>query len=577
MTSKRAALMTIIGKLGKIIPLLASDKAGEVVAAAGKAHRLLASVKIDWHDLVKILSEEPDTKHSGPLSGKEPDILFRLALAGASLFHTTERVTYADITVGGHRETWPIKGTEFSDWLLRRFFVEKGKIPTDAALKTAIRSLQAHSFFGGNEQHEIYQRVAESDGRIYLDLCDAEWQAIEIDANGWRIIDSPPVRFRRTTKMQPLPLPQRGGKIDQLRPLVNLNDDDFILFISVVLDGLRTGRPHAILYLAGETGSAKSTLSDIIGRLIDPSSIPPRNLPGVRDLFVAAHNKHLLIFDNISMITAAVSDALCQIASRAGYSKRKNYTDSGEFSVSGNRPLILTGVTNCIDRPDLADRTIVLNLSPIGGERRRSDDEFWTAFKTLHPKIFGAILDAVSHGLGELPRVKLARMSRIADFQLWANACETSFTQRGSFQRAFERNASETVEGLIDNDHVCKAVGSLMITRHHWQGTAAELLRQLTDHDGTEAQVSKLPKWPRDPSIFARHLRRTAAVLRKAGIEVVFGKTPDRSRTRIVTLRKGETNDRPQETPRRSDTDADSPDGTDAKRAPGKIVRFQKK
>jgi len=305
--------------------------------------------------------------------------------------------------------------------------------------------------------------------------------------------------------------------------------------------------------------------------------LKPRNLPGVRDLFVAAHNKHMLIYDNISTITAAVSDALCQIASGAAYSKRQNYSDSNEFSVSGSRPLVLTGIANCIDRPDLADRAVVLNLLPVGDESRRSENELWKAFDIEHPKIFGAVLGAVAHGLKELPNIKLKKLSRMADFHLWATACEGAYTERGSFQRAYDRNASETIEGLIENDHVGKAVGSLMLTRHHWEGTAAELLRQLTDHDGTEAQVSKLPQWPRDPSIFARRLRRTAPVLRKAGIEVVFGKAPDRSRTRVVTLRKSETKDHQQETPRPSSAGADSPDGADAKRAPGRIVRFQKK
>ena len=51
-------------------------------------------------------------------------------------------------------------------------------------------------------------------GLIYLDLADEFWRCVEIDANGWRIAEDPPVRFRRSAGMQPLPLPLREG--DQL-------------------------------------------------------------------------------------------------------------------------------------------------------------------------------------------------------------------------------------------------------------------------------------------------------------------------------------------------------------------------
>ena len=64
-------------------------------------------------------------------------------------------------------------------------------------------------------------RAAKFGGKIYLDIGDPEWQAIEIDASGWRMIQDSPVRFRRTVGMAALPLPERGGSITQLRSLVN--------------------------------------------------------------------------------------------------------------------------------------------------------------------------------------------------------------------------------------------------------------------------------------------------------------------------------------------------------------------
>ena len=57
------ALTTIAPKLGKLIPLLASDKPGEVVATAAAITRTLKQAGADWHDLAKVLGRaEPPAR-----------------------------------------------------------------------------------------------------------------------------------------------------------------------------------------------------------------------------------------------------------------------------------------------------------------------------------------------------------------------------------------------------------------------------------------------------------------------------------------------------------------------------------
>ncbi|MFX8731469.1 hypothetical protein ABTM48_19730, partial [Acinetobacter baumannii] len=91
------------------------------------------------------------------------------------------------------------------------------------------------------------------------------------------------------------------GTVDELRPFVNLADADFMLVVAFLADMLRVGRPHPVLYLAGGEGTAKSTLTRLLGSLIDPHRLKLRGLPNVRDLFVAAHNQAIICFDNISL------------------------------------------------------------------------------------------------------------------------------------------------------------------------------------------------------------------------------------------------------------------------------------
>jgi hypothetical protein len=307
-TDKRTALKTIFAKLEKLLPHLGNDNPHEAAAALGKINKLLADAKLDWHDLIGLMLS--DNKQSSLLDLLQKlflgdaGLLIKLALGGATFFHFASDA-FADVVVDGHRHTWPLLGTEFHDWLLLQYFTEMNMlmVPSPAAMKTAIRTLSAHAKFEGG-QREVYLRAAYVDGKIYLDVGDSEWSTIEIDRNGWRMIEDSPARFRRTQGMAALPLPERGGSVELLRPLVNLNDDGFILFVSWILDALcPVSRPHPLLFLAGEEGSAKSTAAKIACSLIDPNVVPLRNLPTTaRDLFISVNGSRALAFDNISTI-----------------------------------------------------------------------------------------------------------------------------------------------------------------------------------------------------------------------------------------------------------------------------------
>ena len=188
------------------------------------------------------------------------DVLLNVATA-AQLFHASDGTGFADLIIDGHRETWPLRGKRFQGWLRRRYYERTWDSPSPVALNAALNALEAQAQFDG-PQHKVSVRLAEHDGLIYLDLADEFWRCIEIAASGWRIAEDPPVRFRRTAGMQPLPLPLRGGSIEALAPFVNLaSDNDFVLVVAWLLGALRAGGPYPLLAMAGEQGSAKTVLS----------------------------------------------------------------------------------------------------------------------------------------------------------------------------------------------------------------------------------------------------------------------------------------------------------------------------
>src|SRR5205809_6773511 len=151
---------------------------------------------------------------------------------------------------------------------------------------------------------------------------------------------------------------------------------------------------------------------------------------------ITANNSYLLAFDNVSSLPLWLSDALCRLASGGSFAVRQLYTDDEEVLFEAARPILLNGSEEVISRPALGERGIFLSLPPIGEAQRRSETELWREFEIARPCMLGAVLDAVVRGLQAMSRVHLDRLPRMADFALWAAACEPAFWPVGTFARA---------------------------------------------------------------------------------------------------------------------------------------------
>ena len=477
-----------------------------------------------------LAGEDGDT---GGREAKQADVLIELA-AQADLFHTADGHGLRRFRSHGHRETWAIRSKMFKRWLARLFFEETRKAANSEALQSALNVIEAKAHFNGPER-PVFIRVGGHEGKLYLDLCDDRWRAVEIDARGWRVVDNPPVRFRRASGMKPLPIPVSGGSIKMLRPFLNVQSDiDFVLAVSWMLAVLRDRGPYPVLVSIGRTGIGQVDFLGHDAGFARSEHGTLRALPREdRDLFIAATNGHVLTFDNVSGLRAWMSDTLCRLATGGGFAVRQLYTDQDEVLFDAARPVILNGIEDIVERPDLADRALFLTLEPIPAERRRPEAELWAAFETNRPRILGALLDAVVEGIKRLPDTHLPELPRMADFAMWATACETALWPAGTFWSAYCRNRDEAVEGVIEADPVAAAVRALMSTQTVWTGTASDLLGALAE--GADERISKSKTWPDSPRALSGRLRRAATFLRKIGIEVAF-KKEGRARTRIIHI-----------------------------------------
>jgi hypothetical protein len=495
---------------------------------------------LERHDkaaLIEHMLGEPERIEDSAWKSKANTLIGLAADAGLEPFHDPNKEGWASVRVAGHWENHPIRSREFQLFLLRTYYRNTGQSPGGQAIRAASELFEAKALFDGDER-SVHLRLAEHRGRLYLDLCDRAWRALEIDGAGWRVVDRPAAKFRRTRGSQPLPEPERGGSLEELRPFFNVDDHGWTLIRAFLVAALRPGLPCPILVAKGEQGTGKSTACRVISSLIDPRTSALRGVPrDVRDLVAAARSSWLVCFDNLSRLPEDLADAACRLVTGGGFGGRQLYSDYEEATFDATRPLVFNAIPDLAStRPDFLDRTLIVEFLEIEPQMRRDEQQFWRKFSEKRPRILGALLDAVATGLRNLPKVNLDRPPRLADFASWVSACEEDLEMEpGEALAACKLNFNELRNLALESCPLSAPLGSL--AEIGFRGSMVELLAQLNTLvcDGTR----RSPNWPRTPGSLGNMLRRMAGNLRSAGIELHFSR--QHGGRRMVSIRSSPT------------------------------------
>jgi putative DNA primase/helicase len=434
------------------------------------------------------------------------------------LWHDEGRTAYATFPVNSHREHWPVRSRDFRMWLSGRFYAETRAAIGGQALEDGLRILEAKAVNEG-PIYECFTRTGQVDGKMYLDLGDARWGAVEITQTGWSIVEQPSIKLLRSPSTRPLPPPEPGSLIEELRRFVNVkSDDDFTLVVAWIIAAMRHRGPFPILVVNGEAGAGKSTFTRLVRSLLDPSAAPIRAVPrDDRDLVVSASNSWVLAFDNLSAVPVWLADALCRLATGSGFATRMLHTDRDEMLFDAARPIIINGIPSLTDRADLADRSITIHLRAIPDAERRPEDELNAEFEAARPGIIGALLDAVMRAHANVASVKLDRSPRMADFVKWVTAAESGLGwEPGEFMMAYSNNRRDVSEAAFEADAVAVAVWKFLQTKpERFEGTMTELLEGINNYVSEATRRSKY--WPPSAAALGNRIERSTPLLKAKG------------------------------------------------------------
>src|SRR3990167_7334894 len=335
------------------------------------------------------------------------------------------------------------------------------------------RQVQRMIVMGATERmmsrRALHNRIARVGDAIWYDLGDEKWRAIRIDAQGWNVVHNPPILFRRHSYHEPQVEPLPGGDVKELLHFVNVKDpDQQLLLLVYVIASFIPGFPHPLLYVHGSPGGAKSSLLEIILAIIDPSAVGSlslsKNIENLKQTL--HHHSAFACFDNVSGIDWETSDLLCRAVTGAGFSKRKLYTDDETVIYRVQANIAINGVNLGSSRPDLLERSILMELTRIEEGERKQHAELHKAFAEAQPRILGAIFDAVSRALVVMPSIKLTGMFRMADFTKYGAAiAEVIGYPKEDFLDAYRRNITAQNEEVLEGNVVGSLVLALMESR----------------------------------------------------------------------------------------------------------------
>ncbi len=423
---------------------------------------------------------------------------------------------------------------------IRNLFYAKYQKPLNSnALKEVIETLEARAFNTSREV-ETFVRVGNTQDKIFVDLCNKACEIVEVSSEGVQVTNKLKVHFLRNDGMSELPRPI-DGSIAHLKNILKVNDQNFYKILAWLIGAYWGRPPFPVLIIQGGQGSGKSTLTEMIRGLVDPSAVPLRGVvTNEQDLVVTANTSYVLVMDNVSEIKPTLSDILCRISTGGGFSKRQLFTDSEEVLFKIANPIIINGIDTIPDRPDLLERALFVELEPISCNRKTQRQMLNDFYDSL-PNILGGIFTMLSNGLKVLPIIHIENPPRLADFAYLLKAVEEgNGLPSGVLYSTIDQSQSDLLQYSIESNSFITAIIEYLKVNYKYEGTVLDLLDQLNKSPHVGDKFRSDTAWPKSPSKAGTLISRFEKYLNKVGICVTRSRSPDKHGARIIKIALGE-------------------------------------
>lgn len=468
------------------------------------------------------MSNNPDEQHRE----SQADILVNIVkeTPNVLLFLNELDEPYIQFPTQDHLEHWPTKSKQTRRWLAQQYWSKMNKAPNEQSLNAALNVIEGLAAYGG-QKFELSNRVAMASNALCYFLANENWEVVLVNNEErkgygpWSIIPKAHPVFRRYSHQEPQSVGTDRVDIWNIFKYINIKSDQHkLLFLVWIITCFIPNFPHPIIFLHGPQGSAKTTASKILRKLIDPSKIEVAEFPkDMRELIQKLSHHWFLMFDNVSHISAELSDLLCRAVSGTGFSKRELYSDDSDIIYSFQRCIGLNGINLPRLKPDLLERCILLSLDRVSKDSRRQERDVLSAFEQEAPGFLATIFDVLHKALELHPTIQVSDLPRMADFTLWGCAItEALGRKKEEFLEAYNANISLQHDEVINDNVEAMFVVDLMEQSPEWKGTASDLLELMKEEYAGNTSVYL----PKSANVLSRRLMELKTNLAELGITI---------------------------------------------------------
>lgn len=448
---------------------------------------------------------------------------------------------YALLKTKGNVEAVPLGSRRINN-LIRDYARGEGLTIRKSDISEISELLRSQAESAGHYR-DVWYRVAPCVGGIVIDVGDDQQTRLRVTAAGVEVLEQDcETLFFRTPVARALVLPTESGDLALLKKHLNLMPEHQGLFIAWLAYTLAHPKvstsKYVILLIQGDQGTGKTFLcNNIILRLLDPNQVGVQVFPGnVNDFSIAAQNSHVLCYDNVRAFKQSMADVLCVAATGGAMANRALYTDSDMNVRYLHTALVLNGIHDFIDQPDLAQRCLPIRTLHIDAAKRQSEHAMAAQLETELPMIFRGLLDLIANILHHLPEAEVTHSERMYDFVRWLAATEKAQgISPGTYQQVYSEALRQAQLDSIEENALAGAI--LQFAAEHiqgqWSGTPLELLNKLLLIVPSGTQHSR--EWPKNAIALSKRLTPMKASLLTQGIDIEFHRAKHRTITIKVT------------------------------------------
>jgi energy-coupling factor transporter ATP-binding protein EcfA2 len=415
---------------------------------------------------------------------------------------------------------------------LAAVFYVTGDIPGPQTVASAMSVLSAQTRDKAAER-EVYLRLARLDSTTYLDLGTKTGEYVEVSAAGWTVKSTDcPVLFTRTAISRALPMPSKNALTGraELAELLALkpSDDRFRIAWGWLVAQVLPSTARPMIYFLGAQGSGKTTRGLMLANVLEPQSEMGAVLKKTeRENNPVAKAAHILTADNMTKMSEDVSNWLCSLVTGHRVVERRLYTNSETISYSLKRTGIFTGKIKPVGlEADAEERMLFLEFERMAAAVQRPDDDVFADFHAAHPRILGALLDAMVAALALLPSIDNAatRGYRFGNFAKVFAALDR-LDAPGYVEALVRESTGALAERVYESPDLVAVLRVVAADAGAWVGTATELADAIRRFAPADAGRPSGPWWPPTGAHLSTRLRNQQHALSLAGLGLEFRKS----------------------------------------------------